>query len=87
MHTVQYPINKNDRHHLEKVQRWATKVVPGIRDLPCEERWRNLKLQSLVYRRRGYMIQVYKILHGIEDIPENSLPKLAGEGIAGGHSH
>jgi len=48
---------------------------------------RNLKLPSLVYRRRrGDMIQLYKILHGLEDIPENSLLKLACEGITRGHS-
>ena len=32
------------------------------------------------------MIQVYKILHGLEDIPQNSLLKLASEGIPRGHS-
>ena len=31
------------------------------------------------------MIQVYKILHGVEDIPRNSLIKLAGEGITKCH--
>jgi len=84
---VWYPVNKNDRDHREKAQRRATKVVPWIRDLPYEERLRNLKLQNLAYRRRrGDMIQIHKIFHGFEDIPENSLVKLAGEGIKRGHS-
>ena len=85
--TVWSPIKKTDANHLEKVQRRATKIVPGIRDLPYRERLQQLKLPSLVYRRkRGDMIQTYKILHGLEDIPENSLLKLAEKGPARGHS-
>ena len=68
MYPMWYPINKKDRDHMEKVQRRAIKIVPGIRDLPYEETY--LKIPSLVYRkRRGDMIQVYKITHGLEDIP------------------
>jgi len=84
-HAVWYPINKNDRYHLEKVQWQATKVVPGIRDL-YEERLKNLNLPNLVYRRSVDIIQVYKILHELKDISENSLHKLASEGITRGHS-
>jgi hypothetical protein len=36
--------------------------------------------------RGGDMIQVYKILLGFEDIPENLLLKLAGEKITRGRS-
>ena len=49
--TVWNPIKKGDADHLEKVQRRATTLVPEIRDLPCAERLRVLKLPSLRYRR------------------------------------
>ena len=48
---------------LEGVQRRATKQIPGLSDLPYQERLRILKLPTLTYRRiRGDMIEVYKIL-------------------------
>jgi len=73
--------------YLEKVQRRATKIVPGIRDLPYRERLQQPKLHSLRYRRKiGDMIQTYKILDGLEDIPDNSLPKLAEDGPIRGHT-
>ncbi len=73
-HAVWNPINKQDRDHLEKVQRRATKLVPEIRHLPYEERLKHLKLPSLLYRRRrGDMIQTFKIVHGLDDIKPNTL--------------
>ena len=48
---------------IENVQRRATKQIPGMSDLPYEERLKKLKLPTLAYRRtRGDMIEVYKIL-------------------------
>ena len=53
---------------IEKVQRRATKLIPGLKDLSYEERLRHLQLPSLVYRRhRGDMIEVYKLVHQIYD--------------------
>ena len=70
---VWHPVNKTDSDHLEKAQRRATKIVPEIKDLPYQERLRKLKLPSLAFRRkRGDMIQVYKIMHNLEDIPEGA---------------
>lgn len=78
------PIRKTDSDHLEKVQRRATKIVVEIRDLPYGERLKELKLHSLLYRRRrGDMIQVYKYLHGMED--SRNMFRLA-EGNTRGHS-
>ena len=52
-------------HKLERVQRRATKRVPGLADLSYEERLRALKLPTLVYRRLRYdMITTYKYVHG-----------------------
>jgi len=79
-------IKKTDGKHLEKVQR-ATKIVPSIRDLPYRERLQQLKLPSLGYKRnRGDMIQMYKILYGLEDIPDDNLFKLAKDGPIRDHS-
>ena len=48
---------------LENVQRRATKLIPGFKDIEYKERLRKLKLPTLAYRRlRGDMIELYKIL-------------------------
>ena len=53
---------------IERVERRATKMLPGMDQLTYEERLRKSKLQTLVYRRmRGDMIEVIKILHGLYD--------------------
>ena len=59
----------HDQIAIEKVQRRATKLVTSIRNLPYNERLSILKLPSLYYRRRrGDMILVYQIFHGLIDI-------------------
>ena len=48
------------KKEIEKVQRRATKIVPGMNNLSYEERLIKLKLSSLNYRRmRGDLIQKY----------------------------
>ena len=52
---------------IENVQRRATKQLPGIKNIPYEERLERLKLSTLAYRRtRGDMIEVYKLLQARE---------------------
>ena len=42
----------------------TTKLVPELKDLPCEERLRKMDLPSWHYRRaRGDMIETFKYLH------------------------
>ena len=66
------PKHKLDEDLVEKVQRKATKMVPSIRHLPCEERLQSLGLPSLKYRRlRGDMIMTYNMLHSHLDIDES----------------
>ena len=52
---------------LEKIQRRATKLIPGLRDLTYEERLKECGLTTL----RGDQIEVFKILNGYENIDSN----------------
>ena len=72
--TIWSPFLKRDIEKLEKVQRRATKIVPALRDLPYSTRLLLLDLPTLAYRRlRGDLIQVFKIVHGIQDVERSSL--------------
>lgn len=58
-----------DIQALERVQHWAAKLVPGLENLPYEERIRHLGLQTLSERiKREDITEVYKLLHGYEDV-------------------
>jgi len=74
---------------LENVQRRATKLVPGLRDLSYPDRLKQFNLPTLVYRRlRGDMIEMFKMVSGACD--EQAMPAIvtAGEGFyqTRGHS-
>ena len=65
---IWYPSLKRDVNNLEKVQRWATKLIPGFQKYTYEERLRQLKLPTLRFRRlRGDMIEVFKMMTGQYD--------------------
>ena len=69
METIWYPVTKKNKQSIENLHCRATKIVPEIKDLSYEERLRELNLPTLEYhRRRGDLIQWFKILHGIDDI-------------------
>ena len=71
--TIWTPIFKKDKIQRENVQRRATRLVKSIRHLSYEERLKALGLPSLEYRReRADMIQVYKIMHGIDKVFHNA---------------
>ena len=71
---------------LERVRKWATKLVIKVKKLHYEERLRQLKIPTLKYRRiRGDMIELYKIFAGKYDnnttewIEENVLKNMIQE--------
>jgi hypothetical protein len=54
---------------IERVQKRATKMVKGLKNLSYKERLIILQLPTLKFRRiRGDMIEVYKILCGVYDV-------------------
>ena len=62
------PNKIKDMDFIEDVQRYFTKRIIGMSDLPYEDRLKILNLPSLCYRRvRGDMIEVFKITHNFYD--------------------
>ena len=65
------PYRKKDIDMLEHIQRRATKITPGLRDLSYEERLKECGLTTLETRRlRGDHIEVLKIFNGYEILIE-----------------
>ena len=58
---------------LEKIQRRATKLIPGLRNLRYEERLKECGLTTLETRSLGGggQIEVFNILNGYEKIDSN----------------
>ena len=78
------PYLEKDIEELEKIQHMITKIVPGLQDLPYDERCRRLKLPTLRLRRqRGDLIEVYKILQGHEGSDYTKFFKLSESNTRG----
>eukprot|EP00914_Ancora_sagittata_P020632 GHVO01040696.1.p1 GENE.GHVO01040696.1~~GHVO01040696.1.p1 ORF type:complete len:250 (+),score=12.86 GHVO01040696.1:161-910(+) len=81
------PATRKYKTMVERVQRQATKRVPGMLSLSYPERMRALGLPSLEYRRmRADMLQVYKIMHQYEDVNSTEFLKMAETGRTRGHA-
>ena len=67
--SVYYPYTKKNIQLIENVQRRATRILPELKGLSYGERLESLKLPTMHYRRKRYdLIQLFKIVHGYEDI-------------------
>jgi len=77
---TQYPCFRRDIDLLESVQHRATRMINGLKKVPCEERLKLMDLPSLSYRRlRGDAIEAYKFVHGKYSVDWSSLLPLADE--------
>ena len=77
------PYLENDKEVLENVQRRAIRQVSGLTG-SYEEKLEKVGLTSLVDRRmRGGMIQTFKIMHQLEDIPVDTFFQVSGSA----HNH
>ena len=80
------PYRKKDIDKLERIQRRATKMIPGLRDLSYESRLLQCGLTTLETRRlRGDQIEVFKIVNGYEDVDRNMFFKLKEGSRTRGH--
>ena len=78
------PFYKGDIIAVEKIQRRATKMVPDIKQLSYEERLKELKLPSLLHRRRrGDVIQMHKILKNIVNVDKELFSDLQNSATRG----
>ena len=82
------PFLKKDIEVLEKVQKRATKLISGCRNYNYEERLRYLDLQPLVVRRiRGDMIEVFKLVKGLEQVDSKKFFTLSENPRLRGHEY
>ena len=85
--SVWSPMFKKDKILIENVQRWATRLVKCLKHLSYEDRLKTLGLPSLEYRReRSDMIQVYKIMHGINKVDKDKFFTVNRYSATRGHS-
>ena len=83
---VWHPLLKKDIEKLEKVQRRATKLVRSLRNLDYPSRLRSLKLPTLAYRRhRSDMLQVFRLVTGIDDFDPSQFFSMAKTKRTRGH--
>ena len=73
---------------VERVQRRATKLVKSIQHLQYPERLKQLNLPSLQFRRkRGDMIQVFKIINNIDRVNVHHFFQTVDNRATRGHPH
>ena len=71
-----------------EVQHKATRLIPGFDEISYEDRLRRLKLPTLEHRRkRGDMIQVFKVVKGFDRIDPSRLFNFNVDGRTRGHPY
>lgn len=85
--SIYFPITKKNKRIVENVQRRATRLVPELQNMSYEDRLRQLNLPTLNYRRkRGDIIQTFKIIHKIDDISMDKFFSFSTNSVTRGHS-
>ena len=80
-HPVWNPYLKGDIEELENIQHRVTRLVPGLKKVDYMERLRKLRLTTLETRRkRGDLIQFYKIVYGLDHIKWKKDPEKIVQG-------
>ena len=80
------PYHKKDIEALERVQRRATRLIPGLKGMPNEDRLKELNLYSLERRRfRGDLIEVFKIVKGFNKLTAENYFSQVTENRTRGH--
>ena len=81
------PHLKKDINLIEGVQRRATKLVKGLRNLSYEERLVSVGLTTLKFRRtRGDLIETFKIMKNIDKVDSTQFFSLSNNPHLRGHS-
>ncbi|HKJ81868.1 MAG TPA: reverse transcriptase family protein [Ignavibacteriaceae bacterium] len=81
------PFLKKDIEKLERVQRRATRMIEGCGGMTYEERLAYTGLPTLERRRdRGDVIQVFKMLKGIDNVDYNKYFTISNNSHTRGHS-
>ena len=78
------PYLRKDIGLLEKVQKRATRLIINDRGLTYTERLKKLGLTTLETRRlHGYIIEVFKIFKGFDDVKVTDFFTLSSTGLRG----
>ena len=81
------PLLRKDIDATERVQRRATRLIPGLARLSYEERLKETGLYTLERRRlRGDMIEMFKIMKGIDKLSADELFNRVDSDRTRGHS-
>ena len=81
------PHFNKDKVLIERIQHRFTRMIPGMKELTYENRLRKLKLWSLEERRnRTDLLEVYKMFHGLSELPIEKFFDVDRLGKTRGHS-
>lgn len=85
---IWYPSLISDNQEIEKVQRRATKLVTGLKNLPYSDRLKILNLDSMLFRRRrNDMLQTFRIMKDIDNLSINNFFTINTNSITRGHEY